>query len=71
MDNVKFHLTPEVKAFLKEKKIVCFTTVPYHPQLNKIENLFGTLKRYVSQVNLATKSLKWAIIEGIKRLDRD
>ena len=45
-----------------------FTFPPYSPQLNKIENTFGTLKNKISFQNLNTKEFKHIKIEEIKKI---
>ena len=48
MDNVSFHKTNEFKEFIKHNNKRVVYTVPYSPDLNPIENVFSSLKHYVS-----------------------
>ena len=54
-DNAAIHKTKNVKETLKEWNLVAFTFPPYSPELNKIEHVFGTLKKKLSLRNLANK----------------
>ena len=48
--------------------MVVFTSPPYSPELNKIENTFGRLKNKISFKNLNSKEFREIIIEEIKNL---
>ena len=45
MDNAKIHKTERVISLIKENNLVLFTFLPYSPELNKLENSFGLLKK--------------------------
>ena len=45
MDNARIHRTDKIIKMLKDYKLVVFTIPLYYPELNKIENTFGRLKK--------------------------
>ncbi|KAG0440624.1 Transposable element Tc3 transposase [Dictyocoela muelleri] len=49
MDNVRFHHSPHIKTFFSNNNISYLFLPSYSPELNPIENVFGTLKSYISK----------------------
>ena len=48
--NVKFHQSANIKALLNGLGVEVLYLPPYSPDLNPIENLFGTLKAKLNQI---------------------
>ena len=67
-DNATIHKTKNVKDILKILDIVAFTFPPYSPELNKIEHVFGMLKKYLAKRNLANKEFLAILREEISKL---
>ena len=66
MDNARIDRTYKVTKLVKDLKLIALTIPPYSPELNKIENTFGTIKNKLSFKNLNIKQLKQLAIEEIK-----
>ena len=49
MDNVAFHKTEEVRAFIREHKVKVLYLPPWSPMLNPIENCFSKVKNLIIQ----------------------
>ena len=45
MSNARIHMTDKIVKMIKEHKLVVSTITPYSPELKKIENTFGRLKK--------------------------
>ena len=68
MDNAKIHKTSKVIEMIKMLNLIVFSIPPYSPELNKVEHVFGTLKKNISYRNLNAKEFKHVIIEEIEKL---
>ena len=64
VDNGKWHLTKEVKSFVKENKIIMIRLPPYSPETNPIEQYWKNNKEY-----LATKPYfdKRGLVNEVKK----
>ena len=49
MDNVAFHKTEEVRAFISGPKLKVIYLLPWSPMLNPIENCFSKVKNLIKQ----------------------
>jgi len=67
-DNAAIHKTDEIKAFVKDNKLVIFTIPQYTPELNVVEHTFGVLKNNISRENLNTKDFLYIIKNQIMML---
>ena len=68
MDNAKIHKTLKEIELIKKLKLIVFSIPPYSPELNKVEHVFGSLKKYISFRNLNAKEFKQVIIEEIQKI---
>ena len=68
MDNAKIHKTLKVIELIKKLKLIVFSIPPYSPELNKVEHVFGSLKKNISFRNLNAKEFKQVIIEEIQKI---
>ena len=68
MDNERIHKTSKVIDWIKMLELIVFTIPPYSPELNKVEQSFGNLKKNMSFRNLNIKDFKKVIVEEIQKL---
>ena len=74
MDNVSFHKSGKIKDYLKASSIDVKYTIPYSPELNPIEEVFGILKRKIRDLmsrgeNEVKEAIKKGVLEINRRLD--
>lgn len=70
-DNARIHKTPLIMNHTAELGFVCVTTPPYCPEVNKIEHLFGNLKKKLCQENLVNKDYLYVIKRCVTQLRRE
>jgi transposase len=49
MDNARYHISKETRKLIEEKGCKLIYLAPYSPELNKIENYWAIIKRYVKK----------------------
>lgn len=68
LDNASIHKTISVADKIKNYGLIAFTLPPYSPELNNIENTFGTLKNKIARRNLANKNIINIVMEEVHDL---
>jgi len=69
MDNAAIHRSKEVKAYLLKKSQQILYNVPYNPETNPIEQMFGKCKNYVRKTFPQTlKQLESSITQSLKQV---
>lgn len=59
MDNARIHKAGVAQEMINIMKLKVFTLVPYTPEQNRIEHLFGYVKAKLSRMNHCAKSLDY------------
>jgi transposase len=71
LDNFRTHQAKRVREEAKELNIVLVYLPPHSPDLNPIENVWKSIKRYVSEKSpLDVKELKETIAKAFKKVNR-
>ena len=67
MDNATIHKTNIFKKYIKDHKLDVIYNIPYNPETNPIENVFGWLKNYVKRNNNSSENeIRTTINEYLK-----
>ncbi len=56
MDNASIHTSEILKNYTKEQKLNVIYNIPYNPETNPIENVFGWLKNSVKRNKNSTEN---------------
>ncbi len=69
MDNASIHTSEIFKNYTKEQKLNVIYNIPYNPETNPIENVFGWLKNSVKRKKNSTEiDIKTSIINYLKKI---
>ena len=58
LDNATYHNNRRVKELFKDSNITLMFLPPYSPELNPIEKLWGTIKRYLRSYYIISLTLR-------------
>jgi transposase len=72
MDNATIHKTKKLNKFVNENQIKILYNIPYNPETNPIELLFGSLKRMIKTNNSKSlQNIKKSIENYIKQIKKE
>ena len=69
MDNARYHISEETRELIEGKECYLVYLPPYSPNLNKIENYWAILKKYIRKYRHLFSSLEETIDHIFKNIN--